>query len=181
MGGRAKAAVQEAKAMTALSFAEAVSIMKDNDAVQAFFAKLEALKVEITREVDKTLTIEQIDRLLIQTRNDRNMAAEELAGAKAKAAEMLAEADAKAKRKGELRERRVAKGEASLAEAQKRLAGETSEFKRALATWNDRQLKREAAARDLERASKTAKAEAEAMKARHEKALASMKADVAAA
>ena len=94
MGGRAKAALAEARDMTAVSFAEAMGMVKDKEKTEAFFDRLEGLKAEISQEQDKGLTIEEIERLLIQTRDDRNMAREELEAARAKAAEITHEADA---------------------------------------------------------------------------------------
>lgn len=94
MGGRAKAAAAEARKMGAVDFSEAMEMVKDNERAQEFFTKLEALKVEIGAEIDKSLTVEAIDRLLIQTRDDRNMAREELEAARTEAAEVKRQAEA---------------------------------------------------------------------------------------
>ena len=91
------------------------------------------------------------------------------------------EAVDKAKQKFELRERRVTKGEASLAEAEKRLAGDRSAFDAETDRVRAALSTSQQTAKELSRLARDGSAEAEAMKARYEKALASMKVGVAAA
>lgn len=181
MGGRAKTAVSQARAMTAVSFAEAMEMVKDKEKAQAFFTKLEAFKAEIEKDYDKSLMIDEIDRLLIQTRDDRHMVGEELEGAKVEAKKVLAKAHAAARKTSDESDTRSLARESALKASQAKLAGAMVSFDSRMDVSEASLVKREGAARKMERSAKVRAAEADGVKKRYETALASMKAGVAAA
>ncbi len=181
MGGRAKTAVSQARAMTAVSFAEAMEMVKDEEKAQAFFTKLEGLKAEIGKDYDKSLMIDEIDRLLIQTRDDRHMAGEELENAKVEAKKILAKADIAAQKISDESDARSLARESALKASQAKLARAMVSFDNRMDVSEANLVKRVAAARKMERLSKSRAAEADGVKQRYETALASMKAGVAAA
>lgn len=181
MGGRAKAAVGKARAMTAVSFAEAMEMVKDKEKAEAFFARLEACKAGISAEFDKSLTIDEIDRLLIQTRNNHNMSAEELAGAQKDADELRAECRDLARKGAEESDRRFSAREQALEVAETRLKAGQRAFKKATESQQEAMDARESAViLSGERASALA-AQAAATKDRYEGLLAEHKRISAAA
>lgn len=181
MGGRAKVAASEARGMLAVSFAEAMGMMEDKERVEAFFKRLDALKVEINEGLGKAATIDQIDRLLLQARTDQNMASEELSDARGKAESLIAAARAKSCKevgdrdaKSQARERVVISGE-------KKLAEDESRFNANVQTWHTDLAKREAQLADQKQLTARKLDEAGKLKKRYETALAVTKAGVAAA
>ncbi len=181
MGGRAKTAASAARGMTAVSFADAMEMVKDKEKATAFFAKLEGLKAEISQDYDKSLMIDEIDRLLIQIRGDRNMAAEELEGAKKTAEGIVAEARRKAQKASSARDRKSLDREAAVKLREDHVAAAQTKLRADVQTQATATLVLERAAAEIERTSKQRLAEANTMKARYDTALASMKVDVAAA
>ena len=181
MGGRAKAAVAEARELTAVSFAEAMEMVKDKEKAEAFFGRLEALKREINAEIDKSLTIEEIDRLLIQTRDDRNMAAEELEGARADAKKILADSGAAARQASEDRDRRSRDRERAVGLREKTVSDREARFKAAAEQAEAAMAEREGLIATREDKATADLAEAKETKARSEGLIADIQKRAAAA
>ena len=82
MGGRAKAAASEAQSLMAMDVGAAMALLKDEDKTTEFFAKIATLRAEIAKDLEAIGTADQIDRLLIKTRDNHTMSEEEIAGAR---------------------------------------------------------------------------------------------------
>lgn len=93
MGGRAKVAVAEAQSLMAMDVTAALALLKDEDKMASFFEKLAALKSEIDKDLETLGTADEIDRLLLKTRDNHKMSEEELAKVKAEAAATNDKAD----------------------------------------------------------------------------------------
>ncbi len=93
MGGRAKTAASEAQSLMAMDVGAAMALLKDEEKTTEFFNKIATLRAEIAKDLEAIGTAEQIDRLLIQTRDNHKMAAEELAKAKAESTATIGSAN----------------------------------------------------------------------------------------
>ncbi len=93
MGGRAKVAAVEAKSMMAMDVSDAMAMLLDEDKTKKFFTQIAVLKGEIAKDLEAIGTAEQIDRLLLKTRNNHTMSEEELTGVRTEAAATRAAAD----------------------------------------------------------------------------------------
>lgn len=181
MGGRAKVAVREAHSMMAVSFADAMAMMKDKKEVEAFFSKLESLKDEINEGIQKTASVKEIDRLLLQARADQIMTAEELEGARKEAKQLVTVARDKSLKEVKARDGKSLAREKDVTAGEKNLAARESRFKAGVEAWQAEMKKREAEVFEQQRVLGGQIAEAKEIKERHTVALASMKAGVAAA
>ena len=181
MSGRAKVAVREAQGMMAVSFADAMAMMKDEKKAEDFFSKLESLKVEINEGIQKTASVKEIDRLLLQARANQNMTAEELEGARKEAKESVEQIKKDAKSWSDDLRKKTVERENAVAVVEKTLAEDKSRFNADAVAWQAAKSKYEAELADQKQLTARKLDEAGELKKRYETALASMKAGVAAA